>query len=174
MSSLATAIYRARVGHPVRMIEKPEVKAPTPTIVNKPVFRVESRPLPLKETCAVLLDYLSEGMLLAPPYAPKQEPFEDGPLTMRRIRSAVIDFYNLNEPLITGRQKARFVTRPRQIGMYLCATLTGRSLKQVGEVFGGRDHSTVLHAKVAIGSQIETDEKLASDIQGIMKRLGQG
>jgi chromosomal replication initiator protein len=62
------------------------------------------------------------------------------------------------------------VVRPRQIAMYLAKTLTLRSLPEIGRRFGGRDHTTVLHAVRKIEGLVDSDATLADEIE-LLKRL---
>jgi chromosomal replication initiator protein len=69
--------------------------------------------------------------------------------------------YNVGRTDLLSPRRARAVVVPRQIGMYLAKKLTARSLPEIGRRFGGRDHSTVLHAVRKIDEQIKGDEKMA-------------
>ena len=71
-------------------------------------------------------------------------------------------------------RRARTVVVPRQIGMYLAKKLTSRSLPEIGRRFGGRDHSTVLHAVRKIEDQIKTDDKLAREVALLIRLVEQG
>ena len=62
------------------------------------------------------------------------------------------------------------IVRPRQIAMYLAKILTPRSLPEIGRRFGGRDHTTVLHAVRKIEGMVSDDQKLAREIE-LLKRL---
>jgi chromosomal replication initiator protein len=62
---------------------------------------------------------------------------------------------------------------PRQVGMYLAKKLTSRSLPEIGRRFGGRDHSTVLHAVRKIDEQMRSDEKLAKDVAMLIRLVEQ-
>ena len=72
--------------------------------------------------------------------------------------------YNVARTDLLSPRRARIVVVPRQIGMYLAKKLTARSLPEIGRRFGGRDHSTVLHAVRKIEEQIKTDDKLAREV----------
>jgi chromosomal replication initiator protein len=72
--------------------------------------------------------------------------------------------------LLSSRRTAN-VVRPRQIAMYLAKTLTLRSLPEIGRRFGGRDHTTVLHAVRKIESLIGTDNGLAAEIEVLKSQL---
>jgi chromosomal replication initiator protein len=71
--------------------------------------------------------------------------------------------------MLSSRRTAN-VVRPRQIAMYLAKTLTLRSLPEIGRRFGGRDHTTVLHAVRKIEHLADTDKVLADEID-ILKRM---
>lgn len=79
--------------------------------------------------------------------------------------------YNVPKADLLSPRRARSIVRPRQIGMYLAKTLTTRSLPEIGRRFGGRDHSTVLHAVRKIEALIQQDDKLAREIQLLMRLL---
>jgi chromosomal replication initiator protein len=81
--------------------------------------------------------------------------------------------YNVPKSDLLSPRRARSIVRPRQIGMYLAKTLTTRSLPEIGRRFGGRDHSTVLHAVRKIEGLIRTDEKLAREVTLLVRLLEQ-
>ncbi len=81
--------------------------------------------------------------------------------------------YNVPKADLLSPRRARSIVRPRQIGMYLAKTLTTRSLPEIGRRFGGRDHSTVLHAVRKIESLIKADEKLAREVTLLVRLLEQ-
>ena len=66
---------------------------------------------------------------------------------------------------MNSNRRTRQVVRPRQIAMYLAKIMTPRSLPEIGRRFGGKDHTTVLHAVRKIEGMIIDDEKLACDIE---------
>jgi len=73
--------------------------------------------------------------------------------------------------LIEGRFRA--VARPRQVAMFLAKTLTSKSLPEIGRGFGGRDHTTVIHAVRKVEQLRETDSQLADDIE-LLRRMLEG
>ena len=73
-------------------------------------------------------------------------------------------------PTLLSSRRTANVVRPRQIAMYLAKTLTLRSLPEIGRRFGGRDHTTVLHAVRKIESLVGNDNVLAEEIE-LLKRL---
>ena len=70
-------------------------------------------------------------------------------------------------------RRARAVARPRQVAMYLAKQLTSRSLPEIGRKFGGRDHTTVMHAVKKVEQLCETDAGFADDVE-LMRRMLEG
>ncbi len=81
--------------------------------------------------------------------------------------------YNVGRTDLLSPRRARAVVVPRQIGMYLAKKLTARSLPEIGRRFGGRDHSTVLHAVRKIDEQMKGDEKLAREVAMLIRLVEQ-
>ncbi|TCT03173.1 chromosomal replication initiator protein DnaA [Aquabacter spiritensis] len=86
------------------------------------------------------------------------------------ILRVVAKHYNVSRADILSQRRTANVVKPRQIAMYLAKTLTLRSLPEIGRRFGGRDHTTVLHAVRKIDGLIATDRALAEEIE-VLKRL---
>ena len=86
------------------------------------------------------------------------------------IQKLVASHYNVSRADILSSRRTANVVRPRQIAMYLAKTLTLRSLPEIGRRFGGRDHTTVLHAVRKIESLVGNDNVLAEEIE-LLKRL---
>jgi chromosomal replication initiator protein len=82
--------------------------------------------------------------------------------------------YNVQRADLLSPRRSRAVVVPRQIGMYLAKKLTPRSLPEIGRRFGGRDHSTVLHAVRKIEDQMRTDERLAREVALLIRLIEQG
>jgi len=95
-------------------------------------------------------------------------------LSPERIVKEVAQHFHLSEEQLTGRSRARAVSVPRQLAMFLIREETDASLPQIGEILGGRDHTTILHGCDRIGNQIETDERLRRDWLTIKQRLSEG
>jgi chromosomal replication initiator protein len=72
---------------------------------------------------------------------------------------------------LVSARRARAVARPRQVAMYLSKTLTSKSLPEIGRGFGGRDHTTVIHAVKKIEELRATDPQLAEDIELLRRML---
>lgn len=86
------------------------------------------------------------------------------------IQRVVAQHFNVSKADLLSARRTRAVVRPRQVAMYLAKSLTPRSLPEIGRRFGGRDHTTVLHAVRKIDSLMGSDGTLAEDIE-TLKRL---
>jgi chromosomal replication initiator protein len=95
-------------------------------------------------------------------------------LSPERIVSAVARHYNLPQEELVGRSRRRAVSVPRQLAMFLIREETDASLPQIGQILGGRDHTTIIHGCEKIGTQIETDEQLRRDWLAIKQVLSEG
>ena len=87
--------------------------------------------------------------------------------TINRIKSLLCSNFDVSFSELSSRERQRRVARPRQIGMFLARELTDYSLKQVGRFFGGRDHTTVIHAVDKITRMIKFDSKLRIIVEGM-------
>lgn len=86
------------------------------------------------------------------------------------IQRVVARHYNVSRQELVSNRRTRVIVKPRQIAMYLSKTLTPRSFPEIGRRFGGRDHTTVLHAVRKIEEMIGADTKLSHEIE-LLKRL---
>ncbi|MFD1744726.1 chromosomal replication initiator protein DnaA [Rhizobium helianthi] len=86
------------------------------------------------------------------------------------IQRIVARHYNVSRQELVSNRRTRVIVKPRQIAMYLSKTLTPRSFPEIGRRFGGRDHTTVLHAVRKIEELISEDTKLSHEIE-LLKRL---
>jgi chromosomal replication initiator protein len=98
------------------------------------------------------------------PQEPKRVKIED-------IQRVVARQYNVSRADLLSSRRTANVVRPRQVAMYLAKTLTLRSLPEIGRRFGGRDHTTVLHAVRKIESLVNTDTALAEEIELLKRQL---
>ena len=80
-------------------------------------------------------------------------------------------FYNITKDDLKGKIKTKNISVPRQVAMYLCKKLTDMNYGAIGNVFGGKDRTTVLHNVNKIESEINTNDALKSDINYIIKDL---
>jgi chromosomal replication initiator protein len=94
-------------------------------------------------------------------------------VTIDEIQRRVAEHFNIRLAEMTSDRRARAVARPRQVAMYLAKQLTSRSLPQIGQKFGGRDHTTVMHAVRKIEELKGTDPALAEDVE-LLRRMLQG
>lgn len=92
----------------------------------------------------------------------------------QRIQEIVAHYYKVKVDDLNAKKRTRNVTYPRQIAMYICRELTDLSLPRIGEFFGGRDHTTVIHAYEKINRERQEDTKLNTIIQELIQRVQSG
>ncbi len=95
----------------------------------------------------------------------------DRKVTIDEIIRKVATYYNLKVNDILSARRARAIARPRQVGMYLAKKLTQKSLPEIGRRFGGRDHTTVMHAVKKIDELKATDSSIEEDIELLRRSL---
>jgi len=95
----------------------------------------------------------------------------DRRVTIDEIQRRVAEHYNMKMAEMTSPRRARVVARPRQVAMYLAKQLTQRSLPEIGRKFGGRDHTTVMHAVKKIEELTRLDRALAEDVELLQRML---
>ncbi len=96
----------------------------------------------------------------------------DRRVTIDDIQRRVAEHYNIRLADMSSPRRARAVARPRQIAMYLAKQLTTRSLPEIGRKFGGRDHTTVMHAVRKVDELQTSDRGLQEDIELLRRMLG--
>ena len=94
-------------------------------------------------------------------------------ITIDLIQDVVSSYFNLRVEDLKSQRRTRNVAHPRQIAMYLSRKLTDMSLPKIGEEFGGRDHTTVIHAYEKISENLKTDDSLQHTVNDITKKLTQ-
>jgi chromosomal replication initiator protein len=92
-------------------------------------------------------------------------------VTTQAILQTVAAFYQLTENEMTCTNRSQRITRPRQIAMHLMRQETEASLSQIGNLLGGRDHTTVIHACDRIATLLDEDEMLRREVQSIRDRI---
>jgi chromosomal replication initiator protein len=92
-------------------------------------------------------------------------------ITIEEIQKAVVAHYSLKLADMQSKRRSRVVARPRQVAMYLAKQLTPRSLPEIGRRFGGRDHTTVMHAVKKVDELLGEDDGLARDVETLRRRL---
>ncbi|GHF12853.1 chromosomal replication initiator protein DnaA [Kordiimonas sediminis] len=95
----------------------------------------------------------------------------DRKLTIDEIQRTVADYFNLRLAEMLSERRARNIARPRQIAMYLSKQLTSRSLPEIGRRFGGRDHTTVMHAVRKVEDLRRDDAQIDDDICRLQRLL---
>ncbi len=92
-------------------------------------------------------------------------------VSIDNIMKTVAEYYKIKVSELLSKRRSRSVARPRQLAMALCKELTNHSLPEIGEAFGGRDHTTVLHACRQIKSLCDTGVDIAEDFTNLMRIL---
>lgn len=96
---------------------------------------------------------------------------QDKQVTIDNIQRTVAEYYKIKMSDILSKRRSRSVARPRQIAMALSKELTNHSLPEIGEAYGGRDHTTVLHACRKVKELVETDSEIAEDYKNLHRSL---
>lgn len=92
-------------------------------------------------------------------------------INIPRIKEIVAKHYNIRVDEFDSKKRSRAIAFPRQIAMYLTRELTDLSLPKIGEEYGGRDHTTVMHACDKISNQISEDRQLKSEIDTLVDQI---
>lgn len=116
------------------------------------------RPITLETTQEVLHDLLRAN---------------DRRVTIEEIQKRVAEHFNIRISDMHSARRARAVARPRQVAMYLAKQLTARSLPEIGRKFGGRDHTTVMHAVRKVEELRATDSSFSDDVE-LLRRMLEG
>jgi len=98
-------------------------------------------------------------------------PQDPKKVKIEEIQRIVARHYNVSRGDLLSSRRTANVVRPRQVAMYLAKTLTLRSLPEIGRRFGGRDHTTVLHAVRKIEHLVGNDTSLADEIDSLKRQL---
>ncbi len=96
---------------------------------------------------------------------------QDRLVSIDNIQRVVAEYYKIKVSDLHSKRRSRSVARPRQVAMYLAKDLTNHSLPEIGENFGGRDHTTVLHACRKIKELLEEDADIAEDVKNLLRTL---
>ena len=94
-------------------------------------------------------------------------------ITFESIVEAVADHYRIKKDELFNKKRTQSIAYPRQIAMYLCRELADMSYPRIGELFGGRDHTTVIHAYEKISNKCKTDGKLQNELKTLQELLKQ-
>jgi chromosomal replication initiator protein len=112
----------------------------------------------------ITLDFAKEALrdLLA---------LQDKLITIDNIQKTVAEYYKIRVSDLHSTRRSRSITRPRQLAMALAKELTSHSLPEIGEAFGGRDHTTVLHACRKMAELRESDPRINEDYVNLLRTL---
>ncbi len=92
-------------------------------------------------------------------------------ITIDEIQRAVCEYYRIDRSEMSSKRRARAVVRPRQVAMYLAKMMTPRSYPEIGRKFGGRDHSTVIHAVRLVEDLRRQDSEMDNDVRTLLRQL---
>jgi chromosomal replication initiator protein len=92
-------------------------------------------------------------------------------VTMENIQKMVADYYKVRVGDLLSKRRSRSVARPRQVAMALAKELTTHSLPEIGDAFGGRDHTTVMHACKRIKELRELEQRISEDYSNLLRTL---
>ena len=112
----------------------------------------------------ITLDFTKEALrdLLA---------LQDKLVTVENIQKTVAEYFKIRVADLLSKRRSRSITRPRQIAMSLAKELTSHSLPEIGDAFGGRDHTTVLHACRRVKALRETESRVEEDYLNLLRTL---
>lgn len=118
---------------------------------------INNKPLDMSTTSEALKDIL-------PPPRPKK-------ITIEAIQKIVCNYYHIDLPEMLSKKRNKQLVYPRQIAMFLCRKMTDASLPIIGDQFGGRDHTTVMHSIEKIEKEINNNQDLSFTIEEFYKQL---
>jgi chromosomal replication initiator protein len=116
-----------------------------------------NKPINLESTQRILKDFFT--------------PIKQSNMSIEQVQRIVAEFFHLSHIDLKGKKKTKNIVFPRQIAMYLARELTGYSQTEIGEAFGGRDHSTVIHSYEKIKDQLRTDPDLEPTLQNLQELI---
>lgn len=96
---------------------------------------------------------------------------QDRLVSIDNIQRVVAEYYKIKISDLHSKRRSRSVARPRQVAMYLAKELTNHSLPEIGDAFGGRDHTTVLHACRKIKELLDSDADIREDVKNLLRTL---
>ena len=92
-------------------------------------------------------------------------------VTVENIQKTVAEYYKIRVADLLSKRRSRSIARPRQVAMALAKDLTNHSLPEIGDAFGGRDHTTVMHACKRIRDLRETERRMTEDYLNLLRTL---
>ena len=96
---------------------------------------------------------------------------QDKQITIENIQKITAEYYKIRVADLLSKRRNRSVTRPRQLAMTITKELTNHSLPEIGDAFGGRDHTTVIHAYRKINELRETETRVEEDYTNLINTL---
>ncbi|MDR1626700.1 MAG: chromosomal replication initiator protein DnaA [Spirochaetia bacterium] len=96
---------------------------------------------------------------------------EQNNVTIDTIKRTVADYYGISFSDLSARKKTKALSDPRQMAMFLCREITEYATTEIGQEFGGRDHSTVMHACEKIKNKMKADSTLEPAVQNLIKKI---
>jgi chromosomal replication initiator protein len=97
--------------------------------------------------------------------------FQERMISLNNIQKTVSEYYKIRISDMHSKRRTRHITRPRQIAMALSKELTNHSLPEIGDSFGGRDHTTVIHACKKVNDLVKENSQLKGDYENLLKIL---
>ena len=149
----AVEFIASQIQHSIRELEGALIRVTAYASLNR-------KPVDLALAEEVLHDFIPEG----------GEPAE---VTVDQIMQASADYFGVDAADLKGNSRSRVLVNARQVAMYLCRELTDMSLPRIGQAFGGRDHTTVMHANKKIRKQMAERRALYNQIAELTNRLKQ-
>jgi chromosomal replication initiator protein len=92
-------------------------------------------------------------------------------VTVENIQKTVAEYYKIRVADLLSKRRSRSIARPRQVAMALAKELTSHSLPEIGDAFGGRDHTTVMHACKRVRELRESERRLSEDFSNLLRTL---
>jgi chromosomal replication initiator protein len=92
-------------------------------------------------------------------------------ITVENIQKMICDYFNVKLGDLKAKRRTQSIALPRQVAMYLCRKYTDASFPGIGDKFGGRDHSTVIHASKTIERKIKEDQNMQITIEKLERSL---
>jgi chromosomal replication initiator protein len=96
---------------------------------------------------------------------------QDKQVSIENIQKTVAEYYSLRASDLLSAKRSRSIARPRQVAMALSKELTKKSLPEIGQAFGGRDHTTVLHATRKVKELVDSDASIEEDYKNLLRTL---
>jgi chromosomal replication initiator protein len=92
-------------------------------------------------------------------------------VTIENIQKTVAEYFKVRVSDLLSERRNRSIARPRQVAMALAKELTSHSLPEIGDAFGGRDHTTVIHACRRIKELRDSEQRISEDYQNLLRTL---